>query len=271
VARGDADVAHGIAFDEAGALEQPCGGKLDLVVVSGPVRDFFFRDVECRCDAVEKAQINYRVFEEGAGAAAVRLAVDEQHTLGMTDLADGVIDLDRGRLSLGEVTREVGVGEVRGSRGVEAECDRGDDVAIAVRGVEDAAPVGKAALGVGEVDELHGFEIECADGVDGFRDLLAVGTDVLDGCSTEGAGDTGEAFDSADSLLADGENEVVPFDARGDGLVEEAVAVGGCQGLVDGEMDDEAGEAGVADEEVTAAAEDEDGEIAFAGEADGFD
>jgi hypothetical protein len=211
------------------------------------MRDFFFRYIECRCDAIENARIHYWVFEEGASAAAVWLAVDEQHALGMTDTANGVIDLDGGGLGTGEVTREVRVGEVRSSRGVEAEGDCCDDIAAAVRCVEDASAVGEAALGVGEVDELHGFEIEYADGSDSFGDLLAVGADVLDRGSADGAGNAREAFDTADSLFADGENEVVPLDACGDDLVEKAVAVDGCQGLVNGDVEDDAVEAGVAD------------------------
>ena len=36
------------------------------------------------------------VFEEGAGAAAVGFAVDEQHALAVADGADGVVDVDGG-------------------------------------------------------------------------------------------------------------------------------------------------------------------------------
>ncbi len=37
VAGGDSGVAHGVALDEAGALEQPGGGQLDAAVFRGPV------------------------------------------------------------------------------------------------------------------------------------------------------------------------------------------------------------------------------------------
>ncbi len=43
-----------------------------------------------------------------------------------------------------------------------------------------------------------------------LADLLAVGADVLDGCAADAAGNAGEALDSADSLLAEGEDKGVP-------------------------------------------------------------
>ncbi len=117
---------------------------------------------------------------------------------------------------------EVCVGKFRFCGGIETEGDGGDDVAVAVGGVEDAAAVGEAALVAGEIDEGVCFQIEGADAGDGVCYLLAVGPYVLDGRATDGARDAGEAFDAADSLLADLEDEGVPVGASGDGVVKKA-------------------------------------------------
>ena len=55
-----------------------------------------------------------RILEERTGAAAVLFALDEEHALAMSYLADGVVDVERsGRGSrIGEVLSQVGVGEV---------------------------------------------------------------------------------------------------------------------------------------------------------------
>lgn len=216
-------------------------------------------DGEISGDLVQDSCGNDGVLEEGAYAAAVGLAFDDQHALGVADLADGVVDVNGFRLGIssGEVALQVSVCELWGGRAIEAEGYLADDVAIAVSGVEDAAAVGEAALLVGEGDEGESFEVEDADVGDRVGDLLAVGADVLDGRAADAAGNAGEAFDAADSLLTDVEDKVVPLGARSGGNVK--VAAGGV-GLRRGGnryMDDEPVEAAVADQEVTATAENE--------------
>jgi len=130
----------------------------------------------------------------------------------------------------------------------------GNDVAATVGGVEAAAAVAEGAVGGGEGDELERVKVEGADVGDGVGDLLAVGADVLDGRAADSAGDTGEAFDAADSLLADLEDEAVPVGAGGDGVVDEVACAVGLGRGVDGDVEDEAVEAAVADEEVAATA-----------------
>ena len=93
---------------------------------------------------------------------------------------------------------------------------------------------------------------------DGVGDLLSVGADVLDGRAADAAGDTGEALDAADSLLADVEDEGVPVGAGGDCVIDEVACAVGFSGSVDGDVEDQAVEAPVADQEIAAAAEDED-------------
>jgi len=95
---------------------------------------------------------------------------------------------------------------------------------------------------------------------------LPVGSDVLDGGSSDGAGDAGEALDAG---VAGGEgvvDEGVPDFASS--YFEDAVGEGFYAG--DLHLEDEAGEAGVGDEEVAAAAEEEEWEGVFGGVGDGF-
>ena len=271
MAGGDSGVTLLKAFGEAGLFEEPCGGDFGLAFGGGPVGDGFGGDVERCCYGVEGGGGDDRVFEEGARAAAVSFAVYEEHALAVTDGADSVVDVDGGWGLAGEVAGEVGVGEVGFGGGVEAEADGGDDVAVAVSGVEDASAVGEAALVGGEIDEGGGFEVEGADGGDGVGDLLTVGSYVLNGGAADGAGDAGEALDSGDSLLGDVEDEGVPVAASGDGVVD-VTAIGlGLERVCYGDVEDEAVEAGVADKEIAASAEDEDGEVVGAGVGDGFE
>ena len=256
---------------EAGLVEEPGGGELDEVAGGGPVGDLVFGEVERGGEGGEGLRGDDGVFEEGAGGAAVGFAGDEEHAFGVADAADGVVDVEGCGWGGGggEVVAEVGVGEVGSGGGVEAEGDGGDDVAVAVGGVEDAAAVGEVAVGGREGDEGEGFAVEGADVGDGLGDLLTVGADVLDGRAADEAGDAGEALDAGEVCLADGEGEGVPVGAGGDGVGD------GLRGAVEerrsgeGDVEDEAGKAGVGDEEVRAAAEEEEGEVVLSGVLDG--
>lgn len=166
------------------------------------------------------------IFEEGAGATAVLFSFDEEHAFRVTNLSNGVVDLERtGRLAgcklWGEVSGEVGVGEVGRGGEVEPEGDLGHDITAAMGRVEDTLTVGEAAGLAGERDEGEGFEVECTDGLDRLGDLLTVGPDVLDGGASNGAGDAGKTLDAADSLFADVEDKGVPVESGGDGVIDE--------------------------------------------------
>ncbi len=56
------------------------------------------------------------IFEEGASAAAVGLTLNDQHALAVTDLANGVVDVDglQGRLTARKVILQVCIAESRG-------------------------------------------------------------------------------------------------------------------------------------------------------------
>jgi len=272
VARGDSGLAEGKALWKASMFEEPRGGEFDIAVVGSPVGDFFDGNVQVGGDAGQDGCRDDGIFEEGAGTAAVGFALDDQHALAVTDLADGVVDLHRRRSgAAGEVALQVGVGELWSCGEVEAKGDLGDDVAVAMGRVEDAAAVGEPALLMREGDEGVGRQVEGADLGDGVGDLLAVGSDVLDWGAPDRAWDAGEALDAGDSLLADAEDEAVPLGAGGGGVVDVSAFGAGVGGGADGDVEDEAVEAGVADEEIAAAAEDEDFEAVPAGEVDSLE
>ena len=115
---------------------------------------------------------------------------------------------------------QIGVAKVWGRRSIETEGDLSDYILVAMCGVEDAATVREAALLVSESSEGERFKIKYADVSDGIGNFLAVGSDVLDGCAANATRNTGEAFDAADSLLADFVDEGVPFCAGGCGDIE---------------------------------------------------
>jgi hypothetical protein len=113
-----------------------------------------------------------------------------------------------------------------------------------------------------EFDHAAFVEVEGADAADDGGDLLAVGADVLNGSAADGAGDSGEAFDAGAVLLDGALDELIPVFASGDAEQDTGLAgVLGTNVLLfdapEGDVEDEAGKAGVGDEEVAAAAEDE--------------
>ena len=107
---------------------------------------------------------------------------------------------------------------------------------------------------MGQCDELESLEVERADLRDGVRHLLAVGADVLDGRAPHSAWDSREALDATDSLLAELEDEGVPVCPRSSGDVEKVSCGARQRGVGDGHVEHEAVEAGIADEQVAAAA-----------------
>jgi len=129
----NADRAEREAFGKAGALDEPGGGKFDLIGC-GPVGDPGFGNRESLRDVSEGRSGDDWILEERAGGSGVgcRVCGIDQHALGGADLADGFVDFERGGGCVGtEVFAEVGVGEVGSCVWIEAEADLRDDVAVA--------------------------------------------------------------------------------------------------------------------------------------------
>jgi len=81
-------------------------------------------------------------------------------------------------------------------------------------------------------------EVEDADGVDGLRDLLPVGTDVLDGGAAGEAGDAGEALHAGEVEGAGVEDEGVPVESRGSAEVDVVWTTSELDGEGEGEVED---------------------------------
>jgi len=275
VAGGDgyrASGTEGEAFGEASVLDQPGCGEFYLTRGGRPVGDSVGGDAQRLGDVGDSSGGDDWVLEEGTGRTGVGVvnARVDDHGLTVADGADGVVDVQRGGVRAAE-GGEIGVGEVGLGVGIEGEVDAREDVAVAVGGVEDAVAVGEVAGVVGEVDESRGVEIKGVDALDGLGDLLTVGSYVLDGRGTDEAGDAGETLDAADSLAAGLKNEGVPIEA-GVGLKDRFFA-GFRRGeaVAKGQVQDKAREAGVGDDEIGAATEDEDWEGVGAGVVQGFE
>lgn len=116
VAGADPDGAFGcgrVAFGEAGSLDEPGGGELEVAIRSGPVGDGFGGYSEGFGDVGEGGCGDDGVLEEGAGGAGVWREVGwvDQHAFGGADGADGGVDFERCGVRMGgEVVAEVGVG-----------------------------------------------------------------------------------------------------------------------------------------------------------------
>ena len=113
------------------------------------------------------------------------------------------------------------------------------------------------------------MEVEGSEASDGSRDLLSVGSDVLDGAAADEPRDASEALNAAEALPADDAHEAVPVVPSAH--LHVGVIGGFGDAVAEGHVEDHARETGVGNEEVGAASEHEDREGAGAGEAYGFE
>ena len=162
---------------------------------------------------------------------------------------------ERGRLPLGDPERagELGVadrGRVIGLR--ERVGDREHDPA-AGRALEHARAVREAAVGGGELLDRAGVAVIDAHGDDRVRDLLPVGADVLDRGGADRAGDAGQALDAGAARPPRSRPRTGPTARRR--RPTSAVAVG--VHAAGGDPEHGAGEAGVGDDQVRAAGQDQ--------------
>jgi hypothetical protein len=136
--------------------------------------------------------------------------------------------------------------------------------------VEDTAAVGESTILAWNINKCHGFEVEGADNANGLSDLLPIGADILNGRAPDRAGDTGEALDTADLLLTDGENKSIPLHPCGY-CVESHIAVDGdIRRPSDGYVKHEAIKATIVDQQVTATTKRKEPKSAFEGKVYGL-
>lgn len=198
----------------------------------------------------------------------------------MPDTADSVVDLEwgGGHPAAGEALLEVSVSKVWYGFQVEPEGDSGDDVAIAVGGVEDAGAVAEAAEFGREGDERQAFKVKGVNCGDGGGDLLAIRSDVLDWAAANQAGNSSETLYAADPCFCDEQDKSVPVKTGGYSIGERSLGRRGAdavafkvsafyaEGIIDGYLQNYARVARIVDQKIAASAEDENWETTGARE-----
>ena len=156
----------------------------------------------------------------------------------------------------GEVALQVRVPDRRRLSRAQAIRHAEDDVAAAVLALEAAIAVAEPAFLAVELVRLAAAEIEDAHARDRLGDVLAVGAHVLHGGRTDEAGDAGEALDTRPAFRDRPLDQRVPGLPRARRQLDPAISRHRLD-AADPQVDDEAGEALVRDDEVAAPAEEE--------------
>ena len=126
------------------------------------------------------------------------------------------------------------------------------------------------AIGIGERLDLERLQVEDAHLLNRLGNLLAIGADILHRRSAHGAGDSGQALD-AGGVVGDGSlHEAVPILAGSDAKHSLARIVFGFHSA-QRDVEDEAVESAIGDEEIAAAAEHKQGRVMLAGPIRGGD
>src|SRR5579872_1153839 len=138
------------------------------------------------------------ILKKRSGATAIFVAGHDQHGFARAYLAHGSTDLGHGGLArgIGKVFLQVGVLDPRRAARSERIGNPQNDVAPALAGVEDAGAISEAAGGVAKLAELAILEIQDLHVIDGFRNFLPVGADILHGSAAGAARDSAEALDA---------------------------------------------------------------------------
>lgn len=238
---------------EAGVFEEPASVDFVAAVFGFPEGDVWILGWSVEND----------VFEEAAGGSFGGWIGE----FGFADFCDGVSD-GFGVVIFNMVGVEIGLERVVkwffdlffG----ETESDGDDEIAaFGLARVENGVAVGKVAILGGEFFEFVDEGVVNFDAYDGVFGFLAVGADVLDGGSSQAAGNFGHGFDAGEAFFADEGDKIVPDDAAvdfdfefGGGFLENVETH-------DFVNDDGAGEAFVFSERVGAGAEKIKGEAFF--------
>ena len=142
---------------------------------------------------------HYGILEEAARAAAIRIAVNQQHSLGLADAADDGRHFGKARFAtlgsaFGKRPLQIGVAHGGRAAGREPVVHAGDDVSPAILRIEAAAAIGKAALGRGKLDEAVRLKVEGPHPLDYRSHLLPISADILHRSSAHRAGNSGKAL-----------------------------------------------------------------------------
>src|SRR5277367_5898736 len=264
VARGDSDPAHGKTFLESGLFDQPCSGQLHHAIARRVAWHLFVTASAPISDLPQFCRRDNGIFEEGAGALAVRAALSGKHSLLLTDGPYGVVDLaERGFLTAldlrGEVALNIGVTQGGLALRPKRIGDRGDDVSPARLRVEEAATITEVAGFMVEIDETKGLKIVGPDLLNDLGNLLSIGANILNGGASDIAGNSRKALESGIASLDRIKDEAIPV-FSGPCLEDNAVPFTAL--LLFGlgrDADNNSVKACIADQQVASSAKDEKG------------
>ena len=251
---GDRRAGERKALREPGRLDQAGRRQLD------PARRVAAKARQLAADqprhAVVIPFVDDRVLEERPGAAAVGIPGGEEHSLAAADLPHGGAHLGQGRRggASGEEPGHVAVGDDRRGAAGQVVRHRQDDEAAALDGIEVALAVAETAGGARPVGHDACGAVDQPHRSDHRGDLLTVGADVLNRRSPHGAGNPAQALHAAEAPLHRQRHEGIPVLA---GRHPEA-RLGECLPAAGGQAEDDAGITGVRNEEIAAAAENEE-------------
>jgi hypothetical protein len=200
------------------------------------------------------------------------IRVVENHALRRSQLEDGrsnVADVGVPACFTAERSGEVAVRDGTGRGCVQPQRHGQDDPAIGVL-LERAAAIAESAVFGHEPSELTGCTIEHLDRGNDVRELLSVGPDILDGCRAGSTGNPRQCLDAGPPLAHGHLHDGVPRFSRRHGDVDYVVRCLDDDTAV-GYVNDRTGKARVRDDDVAAAAEQEDrcrGVVALANRLD---
>ena len=164
---------------ETGLFDEPA--RIDFVAIVATVDwiTFVFGDFSIFIGKVD-------IFEKGAGAGFNQRVWQFVGANSRDNSADA-IRTEVSAIVIGDVSFDGIIEWTEHLAGFEVEVKRYDEITIALGGIENALAIRKVKVGLGECFESLSGRIIDVDAFEYIRNLLTVGTDVLDG---SGAGET---------------------------------------------------------------------------------
>src|ERR1035438_5255990 len=166
---------------------------------------------------------------------------------------------------------QVGVTNIRLSILMQRERYLQNDVTVAVRSIEDAGAVSKTALCIREGPNFESLQVENSYLANGLGDLLAIGADILHRRAAHRAGNTAQALQPGAVGIYGLRHQRVPIHARTGGENHVFKRWRETRRAGDRDLEHQAGEAFIGDDEVAATAQHEQWQPMRAGKLYRFD
>src|SRR5580692_4012755 len=254
----DANRSFAVSAAKTGMFNQPGGGNFLLRIQRRITWNLQILGSRSGSQLPKLLSGDNWVFEKRSDAAAILIAGSNQHAFAGPDLSHCISHVCQSWLfgPSREVFLEVRVHEVRLTAMLEHIIHLHNNVSPALRGVEDAGAITKAASFVAQFMQLPIAQVKRKHRLNTIRDLLSVCSDVLDWGRAYCAGDAAEAFQTGDVVGDDDAYEFIPVFSRG-GFEHNLIVTVAMINSSDSDLQHQARPACVRDEEITAATQDE--------------